>query len=152
MLNNEDRKKYINIIKKIVIRLHKTAKKDRVEITVIDSVEGQQALRIREIQALEACAAAAKRTADALEAQGDDIRVIKRCLVGANNSHTEDSGKSAEALLAIAVSMQLSCAMSLLTWLECDVQNLLGFFDFPGRAGGWGFGPHRGFGRRREGW
>ena len=39
---------------------------------------------------------------------------IKRCLVGANNSHTKDLGKSAEALLTIVVSMRLSCAMSLL--------------------------------------
>ena len=52
-----------------MIRLHESAKEDRAETAAAGLVQGQHVLRIREIQALEASAPAAKRTADALEAQ-----------------------------------------------------------------------------------
>ena len=54
-----------------MVELRETGKETKAEAAAASSLEGQNMLRIREIQALEASAEAAKRAADALGAQGD---------------------------------------------------------------------------------
>jgi hypothetical protein len=85
-LDAADKRKFLEGVNKIVVQLRESGKEMKAEVAAAGSVEGQNLLRIREVQALEASAAAAKRTADALEAQGDDLRAIRRCLVGIKES------------------------------------------------------------------
>jgi hypothetical protein len=106
---------WVDGVKRVVTQLRETAKEDRAEAVAAGSVEGQQALRVREIQAHEANAAASKRTADALEAQGEDLRVIRRCLTNMNDVLTTGSSESTAALVVIAVSVCSTCVKPSLT-------------------------------------
>jgi hypothetical protein len=109
--SEESKKQFLDGVGRVVIRLRETSKEDKAEAVAAGSVEGQNALRIREIQALEASAAAAKRTADAMEEQAGELRIIRRCLL----SLASDQSKSSGALAGIAVSMRPSCDLPVLT-------------------------------------
>jgi uncharacterized protein YyaL (SSP411 family) len=75
-----DKRAFRDAINKIVNQLREEGKSSRAEVAAAGSMEGQNVLRIREIEALEASAASSKRTADALETQGRELREIRQCL------------------------------------------------------------------------
>jgi len=76
----EDKRAFRAAVDKIIVQLREEGKSTKAEVAAAGSVEGQNLLRIREVEALEAGAAASKRTADALTAHGEELRAIRRCL------------------------------------------------------------------------
>jgi hypothetical protein len=79
-LAEQDKRAFQGAVDRIVIQLREDGKSTKAEMAAAGSVEGQNLLRIREVEALEAGAAASKRTADAMETQGKELREIRQCL------------------------------------------------------------------------